>query len=125
MEGTMTETPRILLVEDDIALGQLTADALDVIGFDSVEHVLDVESALTAMADDAFDICILDIRLQSGTCTAVVEAANERDLPVILTSGMNDSDQLGVQPTRSQFLRKPVPMEQWSTAIRDLVNQPG
>ena len=121
----MTEMTRILLVEDDVALGQLTADALDVIGFGLVEHVLDAESALTAMEDDAFDICILDIRLQHATSDDVVEAANRRELPVILTSGIDDLDRLGVRPNRSQFLRKPVPMDQWGTAIRDLVGHPG
>ena len=117
----MTEMPRILLVEDDMALGQLTADTLDVIGFERVEHVLDAESALSALQRDAYDVCILDIRLETGNSSAVVEAANQIDVPIILTSGLDDTDELGVRPARSQFLRKPVAFEQWSVAIQDLV----
>ena len=121
----MTKAPlRILLLEDDLSLGQLTAETIDRAGNYMTEHAATTEAALDALNHESFDLCVLDLNLQNGNCSTVISEANRRDLPVILTSGNDDFEMLTVAPTRSLFLQKPVQFEKWLTAIRDLTREP-
>jgi DNA-binding NtrC family response regulator len=74
----MTDSAKhLLLVEDEAALRQATADQLADRGY-QVEQVDSGEAALAKLADFAFDIIITDLRLPGIDGSAVVEGAVER-----------------------------------------------
>lgn len=78
----------LLLVEDEAAVRRFAARALRGHGW-TVREAADGESALSALAEDGFDLLLTDLNLPDIPGTAVIEQArNTRpDLPVIVTSG--------------------------------------
>lgn len=63
---TIASTTRVLLVEDDAALGELFADVLRERGHD-VTLAPDVESAVASLRSNAFDVLVTDLRLPGAS----------------------------------------------------------
>lgn len=78
---------RILLVEDDASLASGLVLALQRARY-RVEHVADGESAVRALADNRFDLVILDLGLPRLDGTGVLAAlrANGSAIPVLVLS---------------------------------------
>lgn len=105
----MSDAPprrRILLVEDDRMVGETLSLMLD----DEYDVILavSVSSALTRLRMSGappIDVMLLDCRLPDGKVSDVLAVADQRAIPVVLTSG--DPEQAGkMDPTR-RFLPKP------------------
>ncbi len=62
---------KILLVEDDTALGTITKSTLEKRGYRAV-HTLSVDEALGALSDNTFDIAILDLKLEEETSLSLL-----------------------------------------------------
>ncbi len=74
----MTEKPiHLLLVEDEDALREVTAERLGEHGY-QVTQAASGEAALEALADFAFDLVLTDLRLPGIDGTTLIEAAVER-----------------------------------------------
>src|SRR5260221_9285332 len=71
------QTRHLLLVEDEAALREAVAEQLTDRGY-HVEQADSGESAVSRLADFAYDIIITDLRLPGIDGSAVVEAAVER-----------------------------------------------
>src|SRR5260221_2425118 len=82
------QTRHLLLVEDEAALREAVAEQLTDRGY-HVEQADSGESAVSRLADFAFDIIITDLRLPGIDGSAVVEAAVERypDIIAIVVTG--------------------------------------
>ena len=82
------QTRHLLLVEDEAALRSAVAEQLTDRGY-HVEQADSGESAVSRLADFAFDIIITDLRLPGIDGSAVVEAAVERypDIIAIVITG--------------------------------------
>ena len=82
------QTRHLLLVEDEAALREAVAEQLTDRGY-HVEQADSGESAVSRLADFAFDIIITDLRLPGIDGSAVVEAAVERypDIIAIVITG--------------------------------------
>lgn len=84
---------RVLVVEDNVAVGTTTTQALEAQGFDPL-HVVDGHAALAKLSErpDGFDIVFSDVMMPG--IDGVELAARVRDrypgLPVLLTSGYSD-----------------------------------
>ena len=99
--------PRVLVVEDNTALRDLTARMLEELGF-RVRAVAGVAAAC-ALIDGAarFDVALIDVRLADGTGRDVVAAlrASGQSPPILLTSGAHED--LECDGMRLHALRKP------------------
>lgn len=102
---------RILVVDDDDAIREATADFLVLLGH-TVEVAEDGRVALEHLGKATFDIVILDWLMPRLDGRATLLAIRERhpDLPVLIVSGfIPDRDWLHAELERgaSEFLRKP------------------
>ncbi len=112
----------ILLLEDSLELGALTMDVLRLAGYDDVRHVVNNEDAIAALEDQAFDVCIFDLRLKGATCEAAADVAFDHHVPLILTSGSSLD-----LPSLSQdylFLEKPTVQNDLTDAITKVLATP-
>lgn len=122
-EGTIAEpTVRILVVEDDHHIGRLVERILVREGFEVV-RVMDVESAWNVLDQPpAVDLLFTDVVLpgtSSGAELAATLRARQPELPIILTTGYDQSriaDHPGLLESVA-FLPKPFTAAQ----VRDLV----
>ncbi|MDQ9170750.1 response regulator transcription factor [Oxalobacteraceae bacterium R-40] len=114
---------RILLVEDDelLAVGLLTA--LQRANY-SVEHVADGAKAIRALADNSFDLVILDLGLPKldGSDVLKQTRAKGNDVPVIILSARDSTTDriIGLDLGADDYMVKPFDLEELLARIRVL-----
>ncbi len=80
MQNTVSKT-RVLLVEDDHALGELFVQVLAERGHD-VELASDVPSAIERLAAQPFDVVVTDLRLPGASGLELLAWVQARELPI-------------------------------------------
>lgn len=123
---------RILLVEDDINLGTLTKEFLQLRDFEVV-HCLNGEAGLTAFRENNFDICIFDIMMPKldGISLAREIGKMNPGIPFLfLTAKAMLNDRLdGLKIGADDYITKPFSMEELllriNAILRRALNKPG
>ncbi len=119
-------TTRILYVEDDINLGFVTKDTLEVAGF-TVTHCTTGPQARETFAPGRFDVCILDVMLlpYPATQTDGFDLArhirqHDPNVPLLFLSARADAtDRLhGLRLGADDYLTKPFSIEELILKIR-------
>ena len=102
---------RILLVDDDLALGGFLSRALRAGGFE-VAHELAADTALARVTVEQWDLLITDIELPGMNGLELLERVRERmpDLPVAVLTGHPTVDYAvsALRGAAAEFLSKPI-----------------
>jgi DNA-binding response OmpR family regulator len=118
--------PKVLLVEDELALGQIIKDSLETRGF-SVHHTADGAEAYTAYSSYKPDILILDVMLpsESGLSIASKIRIENKHVPILFLTARTMPDDIvnGYKAGGNDYLRKPFDMEELIIRLRVLLNQ--
>ncbi len=114
---------RILLVEDDALLASGLLLALQRAHY-ATEHVADGEAAVRALADNGFDLVILDLGLPLLDGTGVIDAVRKRGdaIPVLVLSA-RDATRDRIQALdlgADDYLVKPFDLDELLARIRVL-----
>ncbi|MCF8478981.1 MAG: response regulator transcription factor [Rhodospirillum sp.] len=119
---------RLLLVEDQPALGPLTRDHLVAARF-TVDLVTTVEEAEAALATTPYDLVILDLSLPDGDGLELVRRlrANKGTVPVLAATARDRVDQRisGLDLGLDDYLVKPYDMGELTARVRALLRRPG
>jgi DNA-binding response OmpR family regulator len=114
----MTRICNILVVEDDDSVRALLGDVLDHAGYE-FRLARDGVEMRAALADDVFDVAIIDISLRgSEDGFALGELASEKGCNVVLTTGDPDR-RLRLEASGRRYLMKPFRMKH----LTDLVDE--
>ncbi len=119
--------PKILLVEDDAAIGQALYEAIALEGY-SVHLVTDGKQALTELQNGLQpDLIVLDLMLpnlsgQQFRVRQVVDPAL-RDIPVIVLSAVPFVDDIAKALQAQASLAKPVKLDELLDTIERLLQQ--
>ena len=99
---------RILVVEDDLIIGALAAEALEEVGF-SVLTAASAEEAEVILAQEAVDVLFTDIDLGGRDGFELAGRAREIQpwLSVVFASGRSRRCHAGRIPVEAPFLAKP------------------
>jgi EAL domain-containing protein (putative c-di-GMP-specific phosphodiesterase class I)/ActR/RegA family two-component response regulator len=86
--ASQTDSPRVLLVDDEEPLRRATARLLAAEGYD-VSQAADGRAALELLAAGEFDVVVSDVKMPNMTGLELLRAIRQRDLelPVILLTG--------------------------------------
>ena len=115
----------VLVVEDDPAIGLDLRMALSRVGAAIVGPVGSVAAAFAAMADQAIDAAILDIRLKNDELVfAVADALAAQRIPFVFASGRSAS-LMPPRLTGRPFIDKPFHADEVVEALRRLLQGPG
>ncbi|ROM42869.1 DNA-binding response regulator [Pseudomonas protegens] len=117
---------RLLLVEDDRALGQGIRVALSAEGY-TLDWLQDGASALHALRTESFDLLLLDLglpRLDGLELLQQLRAA-QQDLPVlILTARDGTAERIaGLDTGADDYLVKPFDVEEFKARVRALLRR--
>lgn len=117
---------RILLVEDDVLIGDGVSAGLKLCGH-AVDWVHQGESALRALFDHDYDACILDLGLPGRDGLSVLQSVRERGLRVpmlILTARDSREDKIaGLDCGADDYLTKPFDLDELLARLRALVRR--
>ncbi|HWK35319.1 response regulator [Sphingomonas sp.] len=121
----MSQSQRILIVEDEPLIAMMLEDFLDALGKRAAGTADTVATALAAVEAGGFDGAIVDVHLRGGEVSwPVADALDAAGLPfVIVTGGSNDSivDRHRDRPA----LAKPFTMESVQQVLADLQAEAG
>jgi len=122
-ERSLAEERTVLLVEDEALVAALAVDALEELGYRSVEATT-AKAALELVGGAAFSFALIDVGLPDGRGDALaVELRRRRaDLPIIIATGYDEAhlDQRLRGSERMAVLRKPYDITQLQAAIRSI-----
>lgn len=117
---------RILLADDDRAIRQALARALDLEGYDVIE-AHDGAQALSAVAAQQPDVAILDVMMPNvdGLTVCRVLRAERNRLPVLmLTARTETSDRVaGLDAGADDYLAKPFELDELLARLRALLRR--
>lgn len=95
---------RILVLEDEVLVALALEDMLIDLKCDIVGLVSDAAEGEALARTAVIDCAILDVRLRDGTCHLVAEVLDERGIPYLVASGLDDPNAL---PNAKGILGKP------------------
>jgi two-component system cell cycle sensor histidine kinase/response regulator CckA len=122
----LPERPRILLVEDEMAVREMLADGLAMHGFDVVSAETAEQAELLAR-EQTFDLLLSDIDLPGQNGAELAASLRNRfpDLAIVLMSGYPDDGAIAAAGLDGQaVLRKPFSLANLVSRIRDTLSGP-
>lgn len=112
--------PKILYVEDDLSLGYVTKDNLELRGYD-INLCEDGKTALTIFKEQKFDLCILDVMLpkMDGYALAKKIRETDEDIPILFLSAKSlKEDRIeGLIVGGDDYITKPFNIEELALKI--------
>ncbi|RWE65915.1 response regulator [Mesorhizobium sp.] len=119
----MTDSLRVLVVEDEWLIAEDTAACLPALGYQVIGPAPSVAVALWLIDEHNVDVALPDIQLYGETSLAVARALQARDIPFAFLSGFGPGD-VPSAFAGCQFLRKPADQVAILTAMNELVRAP-
>jgi two-component system, OmpR family, response regulator QseB len=120
------EVMRILLAEDDHALGQALADGLRLHGY-AVDWIADGTQAASALADTTYAAAVLDWNLPRSSGPAIISGMRKRRdaTPVLLLTARDElSDRIaGLDAGADDYVVKPVHLDELAARLRALLRR--
>ncbi len=122
----MNNTPNILLVDDELRFSEMTREYLVAKGCNVIlKHTADM--ALTSFKCNAFDLCILDIKMPFKDGFQLASEIREIDeqIPFIfLTGQVRKEDRLkGLGMGADDYITKPFSMEELFLRIKNIIKR--
>lgn len=115
---------RVLLVEDEIALGKITSTALGLNEF-NVVWAKDGEEGWRIFQEHTFDICVLDIMMPKVDGYTLAKQIRTLDptIPIIFLSARTLTEDIvkGFELGGNDYLRKPYSIEELTIRMRSLL----
>lgn len=98
--------PRVLVIEDELLIGDLLEGMISDLGYEVAAIVPSVAEALSAVAREAFDFAIVDVRLHGEISLPVADALMAKGVPFVFVTGLGESG-LPESYRKLPLLRKP------------------
>lgn len=111
---------RVLIVEDNFLLAEVTKDLLEQNGCTVVGPTGWLDSALKLARVEQLDGAILDINLHGERSFSVAEVLSERGIPFMFVTGYDDAAIVPAALRLTRRLSKPVSDQQLLAAVAEL-----
>lgn len=118
---------KILIVEDDIMLGELLQECLQRLKHEQVRVCLTGQEAFNAIEEEAFDCAFVDLRLPDMDGLMLLTEIKKRDhgLPVVMMSGFPTMDHTieAMRKGASDFLTKPFTLQDVALTLERITKE--
>jgi response regulator RpfG family c-di-GMP phosphodiesterase len=118
---------KILIVEDDVMLGELLQERLLRLGHERVRVCLTGREAFDVISEEAFDCAFVDLRLPDMDGLQLLTAIKEQDhgLPVVMMSGFPTMDHTieAMRKGASDFLTKPFTLQDVALTLQRIIKE--
>ncbi|OBQ55170.1 response regulator transcription factor [Halodesulfovibrio spirochaetisodalis] len=116
---------RILLIDDDMELGELLDSYLGGEGF-SLQTAHDAKSGIEKLEKSSFDIVLLDIMLPDMNGFDLLQVIrNKHTMPVLMLTGRSDEIDkvVGLEMGADDYVAKPCPLRELAARIRAILRR--
>jgi putative nucleotidyltransferase with HDIG domain len=118
---------KILIVEDDVMLGELLQERLLRLKHERVQVCLTGQEAFEVINEESFDCAFVDLRLPDMDGLQLLTAIKEHDhgLPVVMMSGFPTMD-IAIEAMRkgaSDFLTKPFTLQDIALTLQRIIKE--
>jgi CheY-like chemotaxis protein len=121
----MNARGKVLLVEDEVLVAALAVDALEELGYETIEVTTAKAARAIASGSEQLAFAVLDIGLPDGRGDALaLELRQMRpDLPIVIATGYNGAhlDETVRKQQRTAVLTKPYDIAQLQAAIQAIL----
>ena len=118
-------TPRVLIVDDETDILELLELTLIRMGLHS-QRATKVADALTLLQNNAYDLCLTDMRLSDGTGIEIVQYIGQHhpELPVavITAYGSTENAVAALKAGAFDYIPKPVSLEQLRALVKSALS---
>ena len=118
---------KILIVEDDVMLGELLQECLQRLRHEQVRVCLTGQEAFNAIDEEAFDCAFVDLRLPDMDGLWLLTKIKQRDhgLPVVMMSGFPTMDHTidAMRKGASDFLTKPFTLQDVALTLERIMKE--
>lgn len=122
----MKNNIKLLLVEDEEALGMVVSDSLRSRNFD-VTYCTDGESGLNEALSEKYDILVLDVMLPKLDGFSIAKEFRRKDTstPIIFLTAKSQTEDVveGFQIGGNDYLKKPFSLEELIVRIKALIHR--
>ena len=87
MSDVVLQGCRVLVVEDEVLIGMVLEDILDMLGCTLTGSATTMDEAWRLIAANEFDVAILDVNIGSDPIFPLADAVRERGVPVVFATG--------------------------------------
>lgn len=118
---------KILFVEDDRIIASGLCYSLEQEGYD-VTHCLNVDSAITAINQDDFDLALLDLSLPDGSGYDICRLLKQKsDIPIIFLTAIDDEVNvvMGLDMGADDYITKPFRIRELLSRIKSVMRRYG
>lgn len=117
---------KVLLVEDELLLGKIVKESLEVRGFE-MHHAVDGKEGMEFYKKIMPDVIVLDIMMPQidGLSLAKEIRKNDKHTPIIFLTAKSQTADLvkGFESGGNDYLKKPFSMDELIVRIRELLNR--
>jgi putative nucleotidyltransferase with HDIG domain len=118
---------KILIVEDDVMLGELLQECLQRLRHEQVRVCLTGQEAFNVIDEEAFDCAFVDLRLPDVDGLWLLTKIKQRDhgLPVVMMSGFPTMDHTieAMRKGASDFLTKPFTLQDVALTLERIIKE--
>ncbi|MBK1621588.1 sigma-54-dependent Fis family transcriptional regulator [Lamprobacter modestohalophilus] len=118
--------PRLLIIEDDRALGEMLAMHFEDLDF-AVTHAERAQAGLDELHQGRFDLVLLDQQLPDGLGSELIGPLLEIDpqLPILMMTGKHDLELAiaAIQRGAADFVHKPIKTDELTQAVQRLLRE--
>ncbi|WP_271855083.1 response regulator transcription factor [Patiriisocius marinus] len=122
----MSNAPKILLAEDEPALGMIVKESLETKGF-QVTHCIDGSTAYEKFKSQEIDALVLDVMMPKKDGFTLAKEIREIDaqVPIIFLTAKSQTKNVveGFESGGNDYLKKPFSMEELIVRINNLLNR--
>ncbi|MDX1422237.1 MAG: response regulator [Kiloniellales bacterium] len=117
--------PHVLIVEDELLVSELIAEALAEAGVKSSSAAYSLSEAWSLVERVAFDAAVLDVNVRGDMTAALAEDLRRRGVPIVFVSGYVDWSEHQSRFPGVTLLRKPFRVADLAAAVEALLARGG
>jgi CheY-like chemotaxis protein len=115
-------TFRVFVVEDEAMISMCIEGIIEMLGYQMVGPVAELDEALSLANKGIFDCAILDVNIRGGNTYAVADILVKRGCPFIFTTGYSDWS-LPKHFSGQERLTKPYSMQELEQCLQTLAER--